>query len=283
MADQLPASRLFDRCDHVASHTGPNVFPNVRALMGLILGPGAVSFASHQHHIAHMLRQTETSRIAMPGSWRACLWCSSVADNNARSCLDPSFLVLPILSPRPWAHKPLRAVRDLTFGFEASYAQLLTDVLHLRNQLRQLLDPAIVDKIDREEEVFILLLGPAGYEFTVGFLALMALGAIIVPISPDLPVKEATYFATKSQAAAVITADRCLALGSGLEDALRHLGAPTFCSLAIRSHSMQACLDPADILVSSEQYMDLNRSGYAIFTSGTTGPPQGAVKRRGSL
>ena len=120
-----------------------------------------------------------------------------------------------------WAHKTnLTAVTDLTFNFKASYAQLLTDVLHLRNQLRQILHPSIVQGIDRGDEIFVNLLGPAGYEFTVGFLALAALGVVVVPISPDLPVKEATYFASKSQAVAVLMADRCIKLGSGLEDVM---------------------------------------------------------------
>ena len=60
------------------------------------------------------------------------------------------------------AHKPLLACRDVTYGFTATYAQLLTDVLHLRNVLRKDLDPRIVSRIDNEDEVFILLLGPCG-------------------------------------------------------------------------------------------------------------------------
>lgn len=82
-----------------------------------------------------------------------------------------------------WSYKRhLVAVKDITFGFTASYAQLLTDVLHLRNVLRRTLPPHVVPKIDRGDEVFINLLGPGGYEFVVGFFALMALGAVIVPI-----------------------------------------------------------------------------------------------------
>jgi malonyl-CoA/methylmalonyl-CoA synthetase len=182
-----------------------------------------------------------------------------------------------------WAHKPILAVRDLTFGFTATYAQLLTDVLHFRNQLRQVLDPAIIENIDREEEVFILLLGPGGYEFTVGFLALMALGAVIVPISPDLPVKEATYFATESRAVAVLTADRCVKLGQGLEEAISTAQDPRFRSIPIRPHLMRPCLPTTEFVISSDGYMDLNKSAYVIFTSGTTGPPKGGVKRRGFL
>ena len=76
----------------------------------------------------------------------------------------------------------LIAVKDLTFGYTASYAELLTDALHFRNVLRRTLTPAVVERIDNNEEIFVNLLGPGGYEFTVAFLALMALGAVIVPI-----------------------------------------------------------------------------------------------------
>jgi malonyl-CoA/methylmalonyl-CoA synthetase len=179
------------------------------------------------------------------------------------------------------AHKPLTACRDLTFGFTASYAQLLTDVLHLRNQLRERLDGDLVNRIDRDDEIYVLLLGPAGYEFEVGFLALICLGVVPVPISPDLPVKEALYFATKANAAAVLVADRCLELGSGLEKAVKYCS--TFHSIRIRPHLMQPCMSPEDFQVSSDRYVDLNKSGYVIFTSGTTGPPKGGVKRRGFL
>jgi malonyl-CoA/methylmalonyl-CoA synthetase len=82
-----------------------------------------------------------------------------------------------------WSYKRhLIAVKDLTYGYTADYAQLLTDVLHLRNVLRQTLPATVVRKVDADEEVFVTLLGPGGYEFVVGFFALMALGAVVVPI-----------------------------------------------------------------------------------------------------
>jgi malonyl-CoA/methylmalonyl-CoA synthetase len=181
------------------------------------------------------------------------------------------------------AHKDLLACRDLTFGFTATYAQLLTDVLHLRNTLRQQLEPRIVSRIDHEDEIYVLLLGPCGYEFTVGFLGLITLGVVPVPISPDLPVKEATYFATKAKAVAVLTADRCIKLGQGLEEAINSGHDATFRSIRIRPYVMQPCMKPEEFQISSDRYMDINKSGYVIFTSGTTGPPKGGVKRRGFL
>ncbi|KAK6365505.1 putative NRPS-like protein biosynthetic cluster [Exophiala oligosperma] len=182
------------------------------------------------------------------------------------------------------AYKPqLIAVVDLTFGYTASYAQLLTDVLNFRNVLRSRLSPSVVAKLDRDEEVYINLLGSAGYEFTVAFLALMALGAATVPISPDLPVKEAAYFAEKSRAAAVITAKRSIPLAQSLEKWMQSSGHSQYQSIEVTPHIMRPCLDPDKFIISSDPYLDLNKSGLVIFTSGTTGPPKGAVKRRGFL
>jgi malonyl-CoA/methylmalonyl-CoA synthetase len=54
-----------------------------------------------------------------------------------------------------------------------------------------------------------------------------------------------------------------------------------FRAIQITPHLMQRSLDPSEIQVSSDPYLDLNKSGLVIFTSGTTGPPKGGVKRRG--
>jgi len=192
----------------------------------------------------------------------------------------------------------LLAVKDLTYGYTASYAQLLTDVLHLRNVLRETLPRHVVRKLDRDEEVFVNLLGPGGYEFVVGFFALMALGAVIVPIckwpllasvsvltlptvAPDLPVKEATYFATKSRSSAVLVAKRSVQLAQDLDKVVRQSQNKEFLAIQIAPHLMRPPLDPSQILISSDAYFDLNKSGLVIFTSGTTGPPKGGVKRRG--
>lgn len=177
----------------------------------------------------------------------------------------------------------LIAVRDLTFNYTATYAQLLTDVLSLRNAMRAQLHPSVLQRLDRSEEVYVLLLGPAGYEFTVGFFAIMALGAVIVPISPALPVKEAMYFATKSKAVSILSAKSCIKLSTDLQKAVTKEEKSSFRSIEIAPHIMKPCLSPEKLIVSSDQYMDLNAAGYVIFTSGTTGPPKGAVKRRGFL
>lgn len=93
----------------------------------------------------------------------------------------PNYFLFSRLLRLSYKHD-LLAVKDDTYGYTANYAQLLTDILHLRNVLRQILPGSVIRKLDRDEEVFVNILGPGGYEFVVGFFALMALGAVIVPI-----------------------------------------------------------------------------------------------------
>jgi malonyl-CoA/methylmalonyl-CoA synthetase len=68
-------------------------------------------------------------------------------------------------------------------GVERTYAQLLADVLYLRNYVEARLSPSILKALNNGEEVYIGVLAAGGYEYVVAFLAVMALTAAIVPIS----------------------------------------------------------------------------------------------------
>ena len=78
-------------------------------------------------------------------------------------------------------------------------------------------------------------------------------------------------------------ADSCIKLGTGLQEAMRHNGNNAFKAVTIRPHIMHRCLRPEQFQISSDRYMDLNKPGFVLFTSATTGPPKGAVRRRGAL
>lgn len=73
-------------------------------------------------------------------------------------------------------------IKDPTAGYAASHIQLLTDVLCLRNLLQAKLDKSALEQLRAGAEIFINVLGSGGYEFTVAFFAIVAIGAVIVPL-----------------------------------------------------------------------------------------------------
>jgi malonyl-CoA/methylmalonyl-CoA synthetase len=85
------------------------------------------------------------------------------------------------------------AFHDVFHGIKATHAQFLSDVLHFRNQVQGELHSEIRKKLLMNEEVFICLIANGSYEFAVGFLAIVALGAIVVPIG-KLGQKSLCYF-----------------------------------------------------------------------------------------
>lgn len=73
-------------------------------------------------------------------------------------------------------------INDTTNGLQATHRQLLSDVLYLRNALWAQLDSKVRDRLLAGDEICVNLLAAGGYEFSTGFLALLALGAVVVPI-----------------------------------------------------------------------------------------------------
>lgn len=179
---------------------------------------------------------------------------------------------------------PRLCVRDDNTGFEATHVQLLTDVLAFRNRIQDGLSPAVQRQLDDREEVFIAVLAAGGYEYTVAMLAALALGAAVVPMTVMLPPEEALYFVTKSRAVAILCSDAAMDLGTAVQDLVRKQDPQSTFKAILTSPSLHNTpLPTAQIKVSSDQYLSDNAAGVVIFTSGTTGPPKGAVMRRGFI
>ncbi|KIX05787.1 uncharacterized protein Z518_03759 [Rhinocladiella mackenziei CBS 650.93] len=193
---------------------------------------------------------------------------------------DPLFTRLLTLAHRP---KPRPAIRDVNAGVERTAAELLSDTLNLRRVLRSCLRPHTLDDLHNGREVYISILAPGGYEFAVGVLAIMALGAAVSPFSTAQPVKEASYYVNKARSVAVVTATPALALGEAVAKEIRSTSNPDFISVPIRSIENETPAPLDSIKISSNRYHDPNAPGVVIFTSGTTGPPKGAVLRRAAM
>lgn len=172
------------------------------------------------------------------------------------------------------------AIRDIVAKTSASHLQLLNDVLSLRNSVYHLLDHSTRQSLIDGEEVFLSLLAPPGYEYAVGFLTILALGAVVVPIAPHVPLQEALYFAEKSTAKGLIFDPRFAALGTSIADRVCSISQTAFTSVDI-SHSLYKKILSADeIYISANSSLDPTKAGLVIFTSGTTGKPKAVVLPR---
>ncbi|KAK4942760.1 hypothetical protein LTR10_017520 [Elasticomyces elasticus] len=193
---------------------------------------------------------------------------------------DPLFTRLLTLAHRP---RPRPAIRDVNVGIERNAAELLGDVLKFRRIVRQSLKPQTIDDLHHGREVYISLVAPGGYEFTVGVLAVLALGAAVSPFSSAQPVKEACYYVNKARSVAVLAATPALKLGEALANEIRSTTNPGFTCIPINSIEHADPFPLETIKISSNRFQDPNAPGVVIFTSGTTGPPKGAVLSRAAM
>ena len=195
------------------------------------------------------------------------------ARNNVLPC-DGLFPRLLTLASRS-THRP--AIRDLNTGVEKTTAELLSDAINFREVLRSRLRPETLQALRNGDEVFISLLALGGYEFTVGILGILGLGAAASPFSPHQPVKEASYYVNKAKSVAVVVSDSATKIGNELAAEIQQTTNPHFVCVPVSAGLDQAYRPPSSLVLSSAGYRDLNSPGVVIFTSGTTGPPKGAL------
>ncbi|KAF3007586.1 hypothetical protein E8E13_007555 [Curvularia kusanoi] len=172
------------------------------------------------------------------------------------------------------------AIDDVRSKHQRTHLELLSDVLGLRRTVSNALDAATLGALRRREEVYIAIVAAGGYEYTVAMLAVLALGAAAVPISPALPVEEMAYFIDKSRSALVLVSSFDLKKCCELEKRIASTSNEHFRGVPIGSCIYTPVLNPSDILISSDRALEENSPAIVIFTSGTTGPPKGAVMRR---
>ncbi|RMZ84643.1 hypothetical protein DV737_g1219, partial [Chaetothyriales sp. CBS 132003] len=193
---------------------------------------------------------------------------------------DPLFTRLLTNAHRP---KPRVVIRDVNTNVEKTAADLLSDVLNFRRVLKTALSKEVIEEIRRGREVIVSILAPGGYEFAVGILAVLALGAVASPFSPVMPVKEAAYYVNKARSVAVVVGSGSLKLGEDLEAEICSTTNSLFTAVPIQRYTEGVKVSPESIKISSNKYVDPNAAGFVIFTSGTTGPPKAVVLRRAAI
>ncbi|KAJ5625716.1 hypothetical protein N7510_002025 [Penicillium lagena] len=207
-----------------------------------------------------------------------------------RTLFVPSHVGDNVLPNLPFFHKllryaqrspPLVAVRDLNAGIERTYHHVLSDVVAVRNELEKKLSAKVRQDLAEDKEVYIGLIAPGGYEYTVGFIAILAVGAAVVPMATTLPVSEASYFLLKAKCVALVASTTCETLGQSVVRSMGEKnGVHIPCFSPIASYFRPTLLPVYEVVISSNRIPDMNGASVVIFTSGTTGPPKGAVHRR---
>ncbi|KAE8147127.1 amp dependent CoA ligase [Aspergillus avenaceus] len=176
-----------------------------------------------------------------------------------------------------WCKSPEAIIiRDLAIGKESTAGEFLYDVLIQRDRISQLINAKVQKQLDdpHSDNVFMAIFGTAGYEFAVLVFAIYSLGAVVVPLAPRLHPDEADYF-LKTADISLVTATQ------GASEQAKTLSAGITTYIYTPEEQMPATheleLEPAGTTHSQDKGFVL------LFTSGTTGPPKGALhSRRGA-
>lgn len=96
-----------------------------------------------------------------------------------------------------------------------------------------------------------------------------------------IPVEEASYFLLKAQCVAVVAGATSAGIANAVVQSMsqkNNFRIP--CLPPIASFFSETLIPAEQMLISSNRALDMNNAAAVIFTSGTTGPPKGAVQRR---
>ena len=98
-----------------------------------------------------------------------------------------------------------------------------------------------------------------------------------------LPTQEAAYFVQKSRQVAIVASASAKQLADSTSRFVSQQTGHCVNVVEVLPNLAKEHPHPSRFLISSDRHLDENGAGLVIFTSGTTGPPKGAVHRRGFI
>ncbi|OOQ87248.1 hypothetical protein PEBR_18219 [Penicillium brasilianum] len=175
------------------------------------------------------------------------------------------------------------AVNDPANGVSATYNQLIGDIVSTRKAIYNSWSSELFDSQGTlKGSPWVGLLVPTSYEFVVGCLVILSIGGAIMPMPKAILSDEADHFFEQCDSTLMIVGSKHPEVALKIQ-AYRHVVSHrTIQSIPVtRRDRSEHQVD----IIHLDDSIDLpsDRPGLVVFTSGTTGPPKGAVLPRCSL
>ncbi|POR37072.1 Acyl-CoA synthetase family member 3, mitochondrial [Tolypocladium paradoxum] len=163
------------------------------------------------------------------------------------------------------------------YGFDKTYADLLGDIVQTRDAIRANLPSTALNAhgVLNDDRPYICVLTRSGYEFLVAFFAIRAIGGACIPFGSGILAEEAEYFISDTKATCLLAGSTRAQQAGKISECIKQHGGPEIVTLLISNDASP--LRDIDIGIDESIEMNPQGPGLVVFTSGTTGPPKGAV------
>jgi malonyl-CoA/methylmalonyl-CoA synthetase len=180
------------------------------------------------------------------------------------------------------------AINDPANGVSTSYNQLIRNIVDTRKRIQDALPTSLFD--DRgiliDNSIWVGLQAPLSEDFIVGCLAILSLGGAIMPIAVGILPEEVNHFLEQTNCVLLLVPSGESGAASQIHQHRRQT-----CGSQRQLHTVTIICGHRDQCVDTTEHLRIDESvkipstrpGLIVFTSGTTGPPKGAVLPRHCL